>query len=137
MKNSRGTSLFMTELIIMSLIFIACAVICVGISASARNRTDSSRDLDRATELSQSAASCYKAALGNLDDTAALLGGEGGGDELELFYDESLDLCSESEADFVLTLSETGSGNSALISVSYPEGETIFEMETGALSYAG
>lgn len=82
------SGLFAIELLIAVGIFTLCAAICVGLFVRAEVMSRNSADLNRAVAEARSAAECFKAAGGNLEETARLTGGElASGERLVLEYD--------------------------------------------------
>ena len=86
------SGLFAIELLIAVGIFSLCAAICVGLFVRAEVMSRDSADLTRAVAEARSAAECFKAAGGELEETARLTGGELAGDTLLLRYDEDFEL---------------------------------------------
>ena len=82
------SGLFAIELLIAVGIFSLCAAICVGLIVRAEVMSRDSADLNRALTEARNAAECFKAAGGDLEETARLIGGElAGGEQLILEYD--------------------------------------------------
>ena len=88
------SGLFTIELLISVGIFSLCAAVCVGLFVRAKVMSRDSAELSRAVAEARNAAECFKAAGGDLEETARLIGGELAGDALLVRYDE----------DFALTL---------------------------------
>ena len=86
------SGLFAIELLIAVGIFSLCAAICVGLFVRAEVMSRDSADLNRAVTEACNAAECFKAAGGDLEETARLTGGELAGDVLLLRYDGGLEL---------------------------------------------
>ena len=86
------SGLFAIELLIAVGIFSLCAAICVGLFVRSEIMSQDSADLDRAVTEARSAAECFKAAGGDLEETARLTGGELAQDALHLRYDENFEL---------------------------------------------
>ena len=86
------SGLFAIELLIAVGIFSLCAAICVGLFVRAEVMSRDSADLNRAVTEARNAAECFKAAGGDLEETARLTGGELAGDVLLLRYDGELEL---------------------------------------------
>ena len=83
-----GSGLFAIELLIAVGIFSLCAAICVGLFVRAEVMSRDSADLNRAVTEARNAAECFKAAGGDLEETARLIGGElAAGGKLFLEYD--------------------------------------------------
>ena len=82
------SGLFAIELLIAVGIFSLCAAICVGLFVRAEVMSRDSADLNRAVTEARNAAECFKAAGGDLEETARLTGGElAAGGRLFLEYD--------------------------------------------------
>ena len=82
------SGLFAIELLIAVGIFSLCAAICVGLFVRAEVMSRDSADLNRAVTEARNAAECFKAAGGDLEETARLTGGKlTAGGELVLEYD--------------------------------------------------
>ena len=82
------SGLFAIELLIAVGIFSLCAAICVGLFVRAEVMSRDSDDLNRAVSEARNAAECFKAAGGDLEETARLIGGEvAAGGKLFLEYD--------------------------------------------------
>ena len=86
------SGLFAIELLIAVGIFSLCAAICVGLFVRAEVMSRDSADLNRAVTGARSAAECFKAAGGNLEETARLTGGEVAESGLLLQLDGDLEL---------------------------------------------
>ena len=84
------SGLFAIELLISVGVFSLCAAICVGLFVRAEVMSQDSANLNRAIIEARSAAECFKAAGGDLEETARLTGGElADGGRLFLEYDEN------------------------------------------------
>ena len=82
------SGLFAIELLIAVGIFSLCAAICVGLIVRAEVMSRDSADLNRAVTEARNAAECFKAAGGDLEETARLTGGKlADGGKLILEYD--------------------------------------------------
>ena len=86
------SGLFAIELLIAVGVFALCAAICVGLFVRAEVMSRDSAGLDRAVIEARNAAECFKAACGDMEETARLTGGELAGDTLLLRYDGSFAL---------------------------------------------
>ena len=86
------SGLFAIELLIAVGIFSLCAAICVGMFVRAEVMSRDSADLNRAVTEARNAGECFKAAGGDLEETARLTGGELAGDMLLLRYDGAFEL---------------------------------------------
>ena len=83
------SGLFAIELLIAVGIFSLCAAICVGLFVRAEVMSRDSADLNRAVTEARNAAECFKAAGGDLEETARLTGGTVTVGALFLEYDEN------------------------------------------------
>ena len=69
------SGLFAIELLIAVGVFSLCAAICVGLFVRSEVMSRDSADLSRAVAEARSAAECFKAAGGDMERTAELIGG--------------------------------------------------------------
>ena len=123
------SGLFAIELLIAVGIFSLCAAICVGLFVRSEIMSQDSADLDRAVTEARSAAECFKAAGGDLEETARLTGGELAQDVLHLRYDENFEL--------VLTPVQEDGYISAVLSVRRTDAdEEIFVWDIAVLEAA-
>ena len=123
------SGLFAIELLIAVGIFTLCAAICVGLFVRAEVLSQDSADLDRAVTEARNAAECFKAAGGDLEETARLTGGTLAGNTLLLQYDGSFDL--------TLTSSQEDGYTSAALSVKRNDtGEELLMWNIAALEVA-
>lgn len=65
-KSASRSTLFLMELMMVVFIFALCAAVCMRLFGAAYSISSDSDDLNHATALSKTAASCYKAAEGDL-----------------------------------------------------------------------
>ena len=86
------SGLFAIELLIAVGIFSLCAAICVGLFVRAEVMSRDSANLNRAVAEARNTAECFKAAGGDLEETARLTGGELAEDVLLLRYDGDFEL---------------------------------------------
>lgn len=86
------------ELLIVILVFAACAAICVNLFSSSFEIATNAHDTENATTLAENGAECYKAMGGNIEAALDFLGGR--------YYNEYRLPCSASEATYELRLSE-------------------------------
>ncbi|MBQ1376269.1 MAG: hypothetical protein IIY69_08295 [Clostridia bacterium] len=82
--------LFAIELLIAVCVFVFCAAVCGGLFVRAEVTSRDSVVLNRAVNEARSAAECFKAAGGDLDATARLLGGDVENGVLVIKTDEGL-----------------------------------------------
>ncbi len=88
-QHTPKATLFLMELVIVIFFFSICAAICVNIFGSAQQMADNSENLSRAAMEARSAASCYKAAEGDLAETARLLEGIQTENSVLVYFDEA------------------------------------------------
>lgn len=109
MSGSRtGTNLFLLELLPAILVFAFAAAVCMQIFAFARNRANESRNLSSAVLAAESAAECWKAADGDLEETARMLDGACGNGGVTVWYERDWMPCAQPQASFRLTLAADG-----------------------------
>ena len=106
-QHAPKATLFLMELVIVIFFFSICAAICVNMFGSAQQMADDSENLSRAVVEARSAASCYKAADGDLEKTARLLDGVQLDDSAAVYFDEAWNKIADSEtAQFVVRLKQ-------------------------------
>lgn len=88
-QHAPKATLFLMELVIVIFFFSICAAICVNMFGSAQQMADDSENLSRAVVEARSAASCYKAAEGDLEQTALLLNGVETDDSVLVYFDKN------------------------------------------------
>lgn len=135
MKSRSSSSLFLIELIIALLFFSVCAAICVNIFAKSALMAKNARESENAVLLAENAAAAYKSAGGDMDKTAALLGGSCDSGSVSASYDEN---CSAAEDDSVYFLTIIPDDDSpyytgACITVCANSGGELFSMNVGAM----
>ncbi len=99
------SGLFAIELLVAVGIFSLCAAICIGLFVRSELVSQDSADLNCALAQAKNASECFKAAGGDLDQIAGLLGGEVENGVLTLRYDASWNTADASQAVFRLELS--------------------------------
>lgn len=72
-KASKSTLLLM-ELVMVILVFALCAAVCLGLFGASQKMTEDSDNLNHAVTVSRTAANCYKAANGDLQQLVHLMG---------------------------------------------------------------
>lgn len=108
MNRSRAnSSVFLIELAIVILIFSLCAAITMRVFASAHQLTRESEALSRGVIAAQTVAECYKAASGDLVQTAALSGGVQDSNTVSIYYGGDWIRVQENGA-YVVTLVKNG-----------------------------
>ena len=141
------SGLFAIELLISVGIFSLCAAICVGLFVRAEVMSQDSAGLNRAVTEARNAAECFKAAGGDLEETARLIGGElEGGGQLLLRYDADWNKLKPGAAGAyeLLLMTEPGDGyTGATLSVTRydvkdgtSEGESILVWDVAVLEAA-
>ena len=141
------SGLFAIELLIAVGIFSLCAAICVGLFVRAEVMSRDSADLNRAVTEARSAAECFKAAGGDLEEMARLTGGkqEAGG-KFYLEYDADWNKLAPGTAGVyeLMLLSAPGDGYAgASLSVKrydvrdeFDQGESILQWNIAVLEGA-
>ena len=102
-----GSGVFLIELLLAILIFAVASAVCLKIFVTAHQVSTESSKLNQAVIAAQSAAECFKAAKGNIGETATLLGtdSEVSADSVIVRFDETWDvLPQESAYEYVLEL---------------------------------
>lgn len=106
-QHAPKATLFLMELVIVIFFFSICAAICANMFGSAQQMADDSENLSRAVVEARSAASCYKAADGDLEKTARLLDGVQLEDSAAVYFDEAWNKIADPEtAQFVVQLKQ-------------------------------
>ena len=88
-QHAPKATLFLMELVLVIFFFSICAAICVNIFGSAQTMADNSENVSRAAVEARSAASCFKAAEGDLEQTALLLNGVEADDSVLVYFDKN------------------------------------------------
>ncbi len=129
-KQSSKTNLFLIELMLMIVIFSLCSAVCVRIFVNAHLMSQYSNNLSNAALKAQSAASCYKAAHGDLSETAKLISG-GYDNMVTKHYDSKWQESNADNAAFLLTIIK--SGGKGTINVQKVNGDKIFDIDVKAV----
>ena len=107
MKRSRS-SLFLMEQLIVITVFAVCAAACVKILTSSYFMAHDTRDIGNAILVSESAAECFKAVLGDYAKTAETLGGSLGNVDgkaaVIVYYNSKWLVCGKDDAAYVLNI---------------------------------
>ena len=99
------SGLIAIELVIAVGVFALCAAVSMGLFVRAELMSRESADLTRAVSEARSAAACYKAAGGDLPETAALLEtGQAGEDGLTVAYDKDWTRTEGADPAFTLVM---------------------------------
>lgn len=88
-QHAPKATLFLMELVLVIFFFSICAAICVNIFGSVQTMADNSENVSRAAVEARSAASCFKAAEGDLEQTALLLNGVETDDSVLVYFDKN------------------------------------------------
>jgi len=108
MKIQRGgNGLLLIELFIALMFFSLAAAICLQIFIGAHNFSEEASDKSRAAIESQNIAECFKAAAGDVDELARLLGTEANGGAFELWFDSSWNRVPQ-DGEFLASFKMTG-----------------------------
>lgn len=92
------------EQLVSILLFAICASICVSIFASSYEMSVAAKDTENALLIAESGAECYKAASGDVEKAAGILGGVSESGSARVYYDENRRTCEESSAVYVLSI---------------------------------
>lgn len=139
-------NLFLIELVIMLMFFAVAAAICLGIFSQAQLTSQKANSLSNASLKAQSAAECYKAANGDLNEAALLLGGEvDENGSLMLCYDgkwQQVPLNAggssgkqQPECRFVIEIAALPDGGAALSVTNREKDELILAFSLGAVEH--
>lgn len=130
------SSLFLMEQLFVILVFSICAAVCVNIFASSFIMARSSRDINNSLIIAEHGAESYKAAAGDAEKAAFLLGGSAGDSIITVYYDENRRVCGEGQAAYVMSITEAAGAPAALvfgdISVEKAGGEQIIAFTAAA-----
>ncbi|NMC57060.1 MAG: hypothetical protein GYA50_07570 [Eubacteriaceae bacterium] len=88
-QQSKKSSLFLMELIIVLFFFALCSAVCVNIFAKAKLINEQSYELNKSVIAAQNAAQCFKAADSDITKLADLLNGTAEGNTLKIGYDKN------------------------------------------------
>ena len=132
------SGLIAIELVIAVGVFALCAAVSMGLFVRSEIMSRESVELTRAVSEARSAAECYKAAGGDLSETAALLETDAAGAEgLTLAYDKDWTRTEGSDPAFTLTIqSVDGQGGhvrEAEVRVADGEGEELLSWTVAAM----
>ena len=129
-QHAPRATLFLMELVIVIFFFSICAAICVNVFGSAQQMAKESDNLSKAVIEARSAASCYKAAEGDLRETALLLGGVMQDCQPSIFYDKHWNPDTKQHEDgFLLYVDELEQyGEVNIVVLDLKADETVFEL---------
>ena len=138
MKIQRGgNGLLLIELFIALMFFSLAAAICLQIFIGAHNFSEDASNKSRAAIESQNIAECFKAADGDIDELAKLLGAETRSGTLEIWFDSSWNRVpqdGEFLASFRMT-EESGGLHEASLQISQAD-KTLISYEIAAVEVA-
>ncbi|MBR5318482.1 MAG: hypothetical protein IKU46_02670 [Peptococcaceae bacterium] len=129
-QHAPRATLFLMELVIVIFFFSICAAICVNVFGSARQMAKDSDNLSKAVIEARSAASCYKAAEGDLQETALLLDGVLQDGQPVIFYDKQWNPGTQPHEDgFLLYIDELEQyGEANVIVLDLKADEPVFQL---------
>ncbi len=116
MKNSSKRSLILIETSILLIFFVFALAVCTNMFAAAKKRSAAAADLNNAVIICETAAECFKAADGDMEATARLLGAESLPNDMKFYYDSRGNICEQGAA--VYTLELVAGGNTAASTLS-------------------
>ena len=106
LENRSRSTLFLMEQLIVIAVFSFCAAVCVKTFVFSYLTVVDSKDKTGALLVAESCAESYKAVDGDLGKIALILGGtvSDEADTIVVYYDKKWQVCEESEAAYVLNL---------------------------------
>jgi hypothetical protein len=134
--QSKKSTLFLMELIIVLLFFSFSAAVCVNIFAKAKLLSEQSYELNKSVIAAQNAAECF-AADSDTSLLSSALGGTEDNNTVKVFYGKDWEKTDSANAVYTLSvdLSESGEGmRTACINIS--RGDTVI-YSLNADHYAG
>ena len=119
MQTRSRSTLFLMEQLIVIAVFAFCAAVCVKTFVFSYMTTVESKDKNGAVIVAVSSAESYKAAGGDLVQTARILGGNSSyeANMIAVYYDERWRISEENEAVYVLRLTNRPAGENGISSV--------------------
>ncbi|MBR5519556.1 MAG: hypothetical protein IKU55_02445 [Clostridia bacterium] len=129
---AKRTTLFLIELAICLGVFAFCAAVCLNLFAQAKRLTCASTDLTAASVAAQSAAEVYRAADGDLEVCANLLGATPIDEGLRIGYDENWQKTNESPQ-FWLEIAPKSDGHAGVTVRAVDSDEPIFAVVASAI----
>ena len=135
MSGHSRTTLFLMEQLIVITVFAVCAAICTAILVQAYLTANHARDINHALIAAKNGAEVYRA-LGNLEETAAALGGRAyGAEKVAVYYNPDWKVSAQSEAAYVMRLIRPGGASPPYVyelSVQTISGEEIIAFTVAA-----
>ena len=144
MNNRSRSTLFLIEQLIVIAVFAICAAACISIMTTSYFYANDSRDLSNAVLAAENGAETYKAAAGDLDITARLLGGTtvqvGSAVPAVVYYDSSWQVCAAGNAEYIMSLTNHTESQSlpvktGLLTVEKLTGETLVTFDVAVRRY--
>lgn len=131
-KTKSKSSLFLMELIIAILIFSLCAAVCMQVFAAAKKASNQSSELSHAVMCAQSVVETYKAASGDLGETARIYGAQlAAADEVTASFGTDWER-TDSEAAYTLSLIVLEDGTACAQVYKAGSAELIYSLLTRA-----
>ncbi len=120
-----GTGPVLMELLLSIIIFSLAATFCISVFVHAKSTSDDSAELTQAVLMSRSAAECFKATGGDLENTAAILGGEAYEDSITVFYNNKRQPTAQKGSAFTLWGKKTTEKGISTLDISVTDGGGI------------
>lgn len=138
-QHTSKSTLFLMELVLVIFFFSICAAICVNVFGSGQVMAKNSYNLSNAVMAARSAASCYKAADGDIQQTIVLLDGQQNGTQCVVYYDQQWKQVEQPvQKGFLLQLAEPEQSGEAVITVQEQKNEAIiFQLQVKATGGGG
>ena len=128
-QGATKTTLFLMELMVVILFFSICAAICLNVFSAGQKMAKESDHLSNAVMEVQSAASCYKAAQGDLVQTAVLWDGTKKEHAVVRYYDEEWKSVNQKDAVFAVQICALQTeGEAQITAQSTSSGGTLFTL---------
>ena len=136
MKNRSALSsprILLIELLMAILIFTVAAAICLRIFVAAHNISVDSGSLNHAVIAAQNGAECYKAARGDIFETAELLRGDLTEDKsgVDLYFSKEWSEAARDNYTFIMEIRKVFDGDGIIdtvVNVRNDSGELIFSI---------
>lgn len=110
-QQSKKSSLFLMELIIVLFFFALCSAVCVNIFAKAKIINEQSYELNKSIIASENAAQCFKAANSDIGKLADLLNGTTQGNIIIIGYDKNWQNAELANAAYIMKINIENSTN--------------------------
>ena len=142
-RRASKSTLLLMELVMVIFIFALCAAVCLGLFGTSQKMTNDSDSLNHAVAVSRTAANCYKAANGDLQQLAALMDvpADLHEQQMRVYYDKRWQPASQAAEDgfYLLIVSDTDTAlRTAEMAVCHTDGTMIYQLEVKkAVLHAG